>query len=224
MKKLKIEHELIHFLINSSYLAVIPNHYYGGYECDVFVCNKNLFTTEYEIKRSRADFNNDFKKNQTKYSWNEDKTIVLNTKHQCIKEGKRTNRFYFVVEKGINVEIPDYAGHIEFEDRVEGVKFDRIKTAPRIHDRPASESTIRDCLLKLSWRHYRLLRRYKGKLRSGYPSPIETPDWICSDCATDHNWYPSQGCETFHEGECSVCHNIKIVAPDRYYNYPVIWH
>ena len=44
--------------------VIIPNFYFGWYEMDVFRLTSSGFVTEYEIKTSRADLKNDFKKSR----------------------------------------------------------------------------------------------------------------------------------------------------------------
>lgn len=157
--ELKIEYELQHRFISNHLLALVPNYYYGGYECDLFSLNKNLFTIEYEIKRSKADFNIDFKKNKTKYSWTLDQTTIVNTKHELIESGKRTNRFYFVIKTDLEVEIPKYAGLIMFSERNGWINFEIVRKAPRLHKRKADVKIITHCLGKLNWRYYSMIRK-----------------------------------------------------------------
>uniref|UniRef100_A0A6M3LC93 Uncharacterized protein n=1 Tax=viral metagenome TaxID=1070528 RepID=A0A6M3LC93_9ZZZZ len=153
---MKIEHELIHRIISSNHLVLIPNFYLGAFECDLFALNKMYNTTEYEIKRSRADFKNDFNKVRGGLFW-KDSTKISN-KHDQIRLGKRTNRFYFVIEKGLDVEIPDYAGLIEFEVR-HTIIFRYIKRAPLLHRNKADQNLINSCLQGFTWRYYKITRQ-----------------------------------------------------------------
>lgn len=121
---------------------------YGLQECDVISISKADYIYEYEVKISRSDFKQDFKK----------------PKHEMITEGKHTsnryvyvgknknkekdiwyhvpNYFYFVVPEGlVSVdEVPDYAGLIYIK---ENSKFETIKKAPIIHKTKASQNFIR---------------------------------------------------------------------------------
>lgn len=85
----------------------LPNFYISGYECDMFRLRKSGLTDEYEIKISRSDFLNDFKKH-----WGGSK------KHDSIKQGRRTNRFWFVVPEGLiePKEVPDYCGLVYWKE------------------------------------------------------------------------------------------------------------
>lgn len=97
---------------------VIKNFFIDSWECDLFSVTKSGYTNEYEIKVSRADYKNDFKKG---------------SKHYFIENGKRTNKFWFVVPKDlIHVdEIPKYAGLIYIDRSCIYV----IKNAPLLHKR-----------------------------------------------------------------------------------------
>lgn len=83
----------------------ISNFFFHFFECDVFRLQSNGFFIEYETKVNRADFFKDFTKMQAGIN-----------KHQHIKEGKRCNRFYFVVPTDLVKvsEVPDYCGLIYY--------------------------------------------------------------------------------------------------------------
>ena len=147
---MKNEFKLMQFVIAGHQLAVIPNYYFKGFECDCFSINKNLYTTEYEIKISKTDFKNDFNKQQQRHNW-QTKTIEI-TKHAAIKNGQRTNRFYFVVPKELDISVPDYAGLITFNE----FDFSIVQQAPRLHKNKIDEREIKHCLTKLSWKYYHL--------------------------------------------------------------------
>ncbi len=102
-----VEYYLAHHVMSNHQICVIPNFYIGRHECDLFVMNKNLYTTEYEVKTTKKDYLNDFKKG----NW-------ANKKHDLIKDGKRTNRFYFVLPVERDMEVPEYAGILTYEKRI----------------------------------------------------------------------------------------------------------
>lgn len=103
---------------------ILPNFYVQGYEMDLFKLKNSGYVYEYEIKISRADFKNDFKKNN-KYK------SVTNTKHNDISTGKRCNRFFFVVPENLITieEVPEYAGLIYYT----GSWFQLVKNDPMLH-------------------------------------------------------------------------------------------
>jgi len=110
-------------------------HGYGvkafqNFESDFLSVAQSGLIHEIEIKMSRSDFLADFKKQN---------------KHALIQYGELANYFWFAAPKGMlkQKDIPDYAGHIEFE--YETIQVGRntlleyrlnaqvIKDAPRIH-------------------------------------------------------------------------------------------
>jgi len=111
----------------------------GLAEMDVVGINRNEYTYEFEIKRSRSDFKADFKKTYKHYKLQN----KLHTKNynKWIK-GKKTdiiersiqipNRFYYVCEEGLIKldEIPKYAGLIYIKNKRDYVE---IKNAPLLH-------------------------------------------------------------------------------------------
>ena len=111
------------FFVKGSYDVVLPNFYFGWNECDVFRITQTDYVIEYEIKVSRSDFLNDFKKESRD-----------NKKHDVLKcgEGKYCpNRFFFVVPDGLvsASEVPSYAGLIYYAHS----SFSFIKSGKLIH-------------------------------------------------------------------------------------------
>lgn len=148
-----IQWYLEHNYFKQSCKFIIPNIYYfgSGHESDLLVIKPNNLAYEIEIKISRADFFNDFKKpdrhqviehgfylSKHKISskdldgnriWIEPKNPV-----SC----SRANRFYFAVpENLIKVEeLPHYAGlfYIYENGRVEKVKEAKLLHKEKITD------------------------------------------------------------------------------------------
>lgn len=109
--------------------VVIPNFYVDYWEMDMFKMTWSWYILEYEIKISRWDFFNDFKK------WN---------KHELLKEWKLScNRFFFVVPKDLIKidEIPEYAWLLYFEEcwTAKFPRFTLIKNAKVLHKRKKTE-------------------------------------------------------------------------------------
>jgi hypothetical protein len=121
---------------------VLPNFYVGFYEMDVFRLLPTGYLYEYEIKISRGDFKNDFKKG---------------SKHSLMATGKsKCNRFYFCTPEGLihPNEIPDYAGLIEFHVNTNGEVCSGIltKNAKMLHKNKVDEQFYKDIAYKLSFR------------------------------------------------------------------------
>ncbi len=129
-----INKRLLSYCRSGSYDIVLQNYYYGTWEMDVMKITSAGYVIEYEVKISRSDFKNDFNKTQDNWLKNNSNGYdkIKNNKHQHILEGKRCNRFYFVVPDGLieSKEVPDYAGLIYFNE-VGG--FRTIKNAKLLH-------------------------------------------------------------------------------------------
>lgn len=113
----EINKNLLHFL-KGGYDVLLPNFYFGVHECDVFRITQSDLVVEYEIKISRSDFFNDFKKG---------------SKHRNLEagEGLCPNRFFFVVPENLILkeEVPSYAGLIYYNDG----RFKIIKSGKLLH-------------------------------------------------------------------------------------------
>lgn len=150
---------------------MIPNFYHGAYEMDVFKLMKTGYVVEYEVKISRADFFNDFKKMRERYKYDElynleiDKTF----KHDSIRDGKGPNRFFFVVPDGLikKEEVPAHCGLMYFTP--EGTMIpggylssrdstEVIKPAPLIHK--GEYQDFKALATSLSWREDRWRRKF----------------------------------------------------------------
>lgn len=146
--------DLMSYVSGHAYDVIIPNYFFGWYEMDLFRLTKSGVLYEYEIKISRADFFNDFKKDEGK-------------KHKQIaqKQGK-ANRFYFVVPENLIKpdECPDYAGLLYYKNG----HFSNIKGSKMIHKGKPSENIYQQLCISLSFRekHFRgLTRFYKQRLK-----------------------------------------------------------
>lgn len=148
---------------------VIPNFYFGGFEADVFSVLRSGYTEEYEIKIAKADFKKDFSKTEiAERRWNKElgKALTIrqgNKKHDLILQGKRTNRFYFVVPDGlIDIrEIPEHAGLIYFKD---GWRFNYVKPAKLLHKNKI-DFTKRGLLYDIANRCYNRYIHINWKMR-----------------------------------------------------------
>lgn len=124
------------------------------FEADFIGINKSLFITEFEIKRSRQDFWNEFENKKSK--------------HRALKEGKHVNYFYFVCEKGLIKldDIPDHSGLIYVEKIPKinklsttpiNYKIEVVRTAPRLHTRKCSEYQVIQYLKSVMFKYFERL-------------------------------------------------------------------
>ncbi len=83
---------------------MIPNFYHYMYEMDCFkLIAKTQWVVEYEVKISRADYFNDFKKMRELGSkhYPEIRGYKKLFKHDAIREGLGPNRFFFICPEGL---------------------------------------------------------------------------------------------------------------------------
>lgn len=164
---MKLADEICDALMNQvieSTCILIPSFFYHGWEMDLCKIRKNGMVIEYEIKISRHDFKNDFKKTGV-----DPTTYTTQNKHELILSGLTDiNRFYFVTTPGLIQpdEIPYYAGLMEY-NRYKG--FTTIKAAPLIHKRSVPESRFFGLAKSLSSRasgYRRSLRQLQAQSKS----------------------------------------------------------
>ncbi|MCJ8152260.1 hypothetical protein MKJ01_00625 [Chryseobacterium sp. SSA4.19] len=135
--KLKIEelvHAFIHSQCNFEKEIVLTNHFHADWEADILIVDPEGFSHEIEIKLSKSDFKNDFKKSYTNISTGE-KFL----KHDKICCGDYVcNAFSFLLPMGMvdHSLIPEYCGIIEFYHNVDSwdTEFYIIRHPKRVHD------------------------------------------------------------------------------------------
>ncbi len=164
----KILYNLIPDVRKIGHEILIPNFYVGSWEMDLFRQLNSGYITEYEIKTSRADFRNDFKKSteDVRYNWDEKKVERSNfrTKHELMEKGKYVaNKFFFVVPYGLiqSSEVPIYAGLIYYIEDEWGNRFETVKPAKFIH-KNKSEIPLESLVKSLCYREYNV--RLKNRL------------------------------------------------------------
>lgn len=125
---------LMSFVTNTVGEITVPNYYIGAWECDLYKISLKGFDSEYEIKLSKADFKNDFDKKRSYYRSGDV------SKHEIIKEGKRVNRFYFVMPDGLVdlKEIPTYCGVIFFWEQNNELRYRTARGAKLLKKDPVS--------------------------------------------------------------------------------------
>ena len=143
---------------------VLTNHFHSDWEADILIINEEGFSHELEIKFSKADFKNDFKK---KYQNQKSKEKFL--KHDKISCGDYPcNQFSFLLPQGM-IEadtIPEHCGIIEFYHNPDSwvTTFDVIRKPTKVHQEPFWKFFDKDLMLKIMARnlYYKKLE-VKGK-------------------------------------------------------------
>lgn len=113
--KLKIDeltHAFVHTHFDFENHIVLSNYFHSDWEADILLIDKKGFSHEFEIKLSKADFKNDFKK-----SYRNATTGEQFLKHDKIASGDYVcNTFSFLIPMGLvdHQDIPEHCGIVEF--------------------------------------------------------------------------------------------------------------
>ena len=111
-----------YLLTKKAHKPVVPNiKSIFAWECDLLSITQAGLLHEWEIKLSKSDFKRD-------------KVKVAKHKRLASRKGWIPSYFWYVTYKLDGLDIPDYAGWIEFANS----EFIVRKNAPRLHDRKAS--------------------------------------------------------------------------------------
>ena len=134
---------------------IVPNCSIYGWEPDLISITKKGFVSEYEIKVTRADFRNDFKRKLNKHH--------LLKKRFGGKYSTIPNYFYYVVPLNLitEAEVPEYAGLIYLENNC--VNQWIIKKAPRLHSHPIKQYLIDYINRGLGFRYWRSRTKLKRR-------------------------------------------------------------
>lgn len=152
----------------------VANFYIGKWECDMLAVSNKGFTHEIEVKISRSDFKNDFKKLSNDYKYNgfqKGYSITHADKHTIIQEGKRVNRFsYLVPENLISIdEVPEYAGLIYAKKYGLHYFFSIVKKPKLLNKEAKFDNYLKDELLNkyhYSYMYY-MNKLYHQRLKTG---------------------------------------------------------
>lgn len=151
----EIQDWLYWFTRHSSHESQVPNIYLYAWESDFISVTRAGLVHEFEIKISRADFKNDFKKDDKHLSlhsgccplsWHEYPPALRNTalcepdklERKETKPTKRPNYFWYVCPPGIIPldDVPKYAGLI-YTDAY--YQVEPLRAAPRLHKEHITE-------------------------------------------------------------------------------------
>lgn len=143
---------------------VLTNHFHSDWEADILIINSAGCSHEIEIKLSKADFKNDFKK---QYQHHNTKENFL--KHDKISCGDYPcNRFSFLLPQGM-IEpdsIPLHCGIIEFYHNPDAwqTTFQVVREPKDVHEVPFWTLFDKDLMLKMMARNlYFKKLEVKGK-------------------------------------------------------------
>ncbi len=144
---------------------VLTSHFHSDWEADILLVNSEGFSHEIEIKFSKNDFKNDFKKHYLNQ-----KTGEKFLKHDKICCGDYLcNSFSFLLPMGMieHSDIPEHCGIIEFYHNpdVWKTEFYHLRKPKKVHEQNFWELVDKDTLLKTIARNYYFKKlENKGKL------------------------------------------------------------
>ena len=150
----EIQNRLALDCVEKRHLVTVPNCLALGWEADLLSVTKSLFSHEFEIKLSRADYRAEFR--------------VKLAKHRDLSEAfspyRLPNHFWFVVPAGLVVpsEVPAYAGLIyvrpgrRFRTRlgISGLGLEVVRRAPRIHRAKVEPKVLEPMHTSLAYRFW----------------------------------------------------------------------
>ena len=148
------------WLENRSGARVIAPNYTprDWFECDLWLVTRAGYAYEYEIKRTVADFKADQQK-QMSLGYRHlapYESLGVKSKHEMMAEGsaRGPSRFWFVLPRGLGVEIPVWAGHIEAWMQNGIFRHNELKPAPRLHKEKVEEPEVSLAQERLAWRYW----------------------------------------------------------------------
>lgn len=143
---------------------VLTNHFHSDWEADILVVNESGCSHEFEIKLSKSDFKNDFKKH-----YQNAKTKEKFLKHDKISCGDYLcNQFSFLLPMGMvdHEKIPEHCGIIEFDHNPDNwtTVFHEIRKPRKVHGESFWNLVDKDLMLRMMARNYYFKKlELKGK-------------------------------------------------------------
>lgn len=144
--------ELVHAYISQhcdfEKQVILTNHFHADWEADIFIVDSDGNSHEIEIKYSKSDFKNDFKKFYTNHH-NKEKFL----KHDKICCGDYVcNQFSFLLPMGLikHTDIPEHCGIIEFYHDVDNweTHFNIIRKPKKIHESNYWDLVDKDLMMR----------------------------------------------------------------------------
>lgn len=189
-----IQDKLNGFFSLSTQKYTLENLYVFRWESDKLIETRSGLIYEFEIKVTRSDFKNDFKK--------EDKHVILEGKKEYLpvydkaldnwkavhskyyrtENFKKPNYFYYAVPEGMITkdEVPEYAGLVYILPEGDNMNKDGdycwngyyiVKSAPKLHNTKYADDD-----LKLSEKFYYNMLSWKGKCKEEKARRLLTED------------------------------------------------
>lgn len=121
------------------FLWIFPNAALNAWECDLLAVHPDGRATEWEIKRSRADFKNDRKKSRPSIPGVEDRP---DTKFDALCAGFGPNYFGYLVPEGLITadDLPPFAGWMTYNPLSKTLTLEKPPAA--LHPEPLSPAQL----------------------------------------------------------------------------------
>lgn len=152
---------------------VLTNYFHSDWEADMLIIDEDGMSWEIEIKLSKSDFKNDFKK-----QYQNQKTKEKFLKHEKISCGDYPcNQFSFLLPQGMveHNQIPENCGIIEFYHNPDSwqTTFYEVRKPKKVHDDSFWKFFDKNLLLKTLARnlYYKKLEA-KGKFEELILPPV----------------------------------------------------
>lgn len=164
MKEQTIQNVLYDWLLRKGTKLVCPNYTpESWWECDLWAMTEAGFSTEFEIKLTRADFRKDAAKIE-KLNWKErraGKTPELKHAKLQLADARGPSRFFYVTPKDLlkPEDIPEWAGHIEIVAHRGRLKPGVTKPAPVLHRERVPQKIIDHCKSVFYYRYWSLRQK-----------------------------------------------------------------
>lgn len=148
-------------MIDKAHQSAIPGSMsVFGWECDVLSLTKANMVHEYEIKITRSDYKADFRNKKRKH-----KSLVDRRSYAAVwkryPENKNvqtlTPNYFWFVTAPMDIEIPEYAGHMIVKESNRGPILEVIKTAPRLHREKIRANQVNSIARGLAFRTMKLM-------------------------------------------------------------------
>lgn len=164
LKAEELTHNFISEFCDFEKDLVLTNHFHSDWEADILIVNTEGRSHEIEIKLSKSDFKNDFRK---KYHNQTTKESFL--KHDKISSGDYPcNHFSFLLPMGMiaHESIPEHCGIIEFYHNTDRwiTEFYEIRKPKLVHGKKFWELVDKELMMRMLARNlwYKKLE-LKGK-------------------------------------------------------------
>lgn len=152
------------------YQLLVPNTFIKDwFECDIIGVRESGYVDEIEVKISKSDFKEDFKKKirvDKNHCLAEESTDMKTrgyfmNKHRAIQNSESPINYYWMIfpEGVVSLdEVPEEYGVMYVNDKK---RLSVARQAKRLHNRKADQDFKYNCLRNVGWKYWDLLAKQK---------------------------------------------------------------